>query len=104
MEMLDKVKIELGSNFNINDEIINYYIEKCTNIAKETLGYSTLPSSVEDVVVSAVVECINRRENEGTKSKSALGVSTTFSYNDIEDSLKKKLKGKRNPMNLVGKW
>lgn len=104
MEMLEKVKIELGSNFKIGDDVIQYYINKCTDIALGATGYIELPSSLECYVVSAVVECINRRENEGTKSKSALGVSTTFSYNDIEESLRNKVKGKRNPMNLIGRY
>ena len=104
MEMLDKVKIELGSNFKIGDDVIQYYIDKCTEVALNATGYIKLPSNLDCYVVSAVVECINSRENEGTKSKSALGVSTTFSYNDIEESLKSKIKGKRNPMNLLGRY
>lgn len=103
MELLEQVKMELNPNIKLPDNVLQYYIDKAIDMAYDITGYNDLPSSILHYVVSVVVESINRRGNEGNSSKGALGVSTTFAYKDIEESLRKKLRGKKNPMLLVGK-
>lgn len=98
---LEKVKMEI-EGYQVSDDIINYYIDKYTTIACDITRYKTLPTKLENYVISSVVEAINRRTHEGESSNSSLGVSTTFSYKDIEEGLRMKLKGKKNPFSIVG--
>ena len=56
MEMLEKVKIELGSNFKIGDDVIQYYINKGrpvigigeTGSATLLIGYDGISFTVLD--------------------------------------------------------
>ena len=98
---LEKVKFELGT-YSVDDSTIEYYIDKFTDIACNITHFTILPTELEYYVISSVVEALNRREHEGEKSSSALGVSTTFSFKDIEEGLKFKLRGKKNPRALLG--
>ena len=98
---LEKVKMEI-EGYEASDDLINYYLDKYTEMACNITHYTVLPTELDNYVISTVVEAINRRTHEGEKSNSSLGVSTTFSYKDIEESLKAKLIGKKNPLSLVG--
>lgn len=99
--IVEQVKLELDDN-SVKDNVIKHYVEKSIKLASHITNFDNMPTEFAPYIVDVVVEALNRRTNEGVSNKSALGVSTTFVYNDIEKSLKAKLKGKRNPRSLVG--
>ena len=98
---INSVKIELI--VEVEDEIIQHFIDKAKNIACEYTGYSILPENFNSYVIDAVVESINKRGFEGNASNSQLGNSTTFAYKDLEESLHKKLRRYKNARLLLGR-
>lgn len=100
--VLANVKLELDINDTEHDALLSYYIDKYMLIAQNITHYDILPTELNPYVVSSVVESYNRRGYEGELKNSVLGVSTNFSYKDIEESLINKLKNHRNPLSLVG--
>ncbi|MFI3251863.1 MAG: hypothetical protein R3Y60_01855 [bacterium] len=100
------VRIEIGINNNVSDELIIRYCEKGINIASEVTFYdvASLPIMFNESIINAVVETIQKRNNEGLSNFSNISGSYTYSYQDMEQSLRKKLRNKRNPMSLVGKF
>ena len=103
MELLEQVKLKISANIQVSDDLINLYIEDAIKSACLYTGYTTLPSDFEHLIVDIVVESINRRGNEGVSNNSGLGISTTYLFKDIEDSVRSKFKGKKNPSLLVGR-
>ena len=101
-EIVNDVKIELDDN-SVKDTMIIHYVEKAVKMASNISGFDDLPTEFAPYIVDTVVEALNRRLNEGISQKSAVGVSTTFIFKDMEKSLASKLRGKRNPQKLVGK-
>lgn len=103
-KLCNSVKNRIGENPNISDETIKELITSYSNIACVETGYKKLPKYFYEYIVNAVVESYERMGNEGMTNRSELGVNTTYAYKDIEDSLKSKLKGKKNPRMFLGYW
>lgn len=87
-----------------NDTFLRILIENLSVQACTMTGYKELPKNFYSIIASCVVEYFNRLGNEGMNSRGELGVSTSYSYKDIEDSLRQKLKGKKNPRLFLGIW
>lgn len=104
--LFKNVRLEIGVNNNIPDELILRYCEKGLCIASEVTYYNvaSLPIQFNESIINAIVETIQRKTNEGIKSFNNASGSYNFTFEDIEDSLRKKLKGKKNPLSLIGKY
>lgn len=98
-----KEKITTLSTNEVDDEIIEDCLENALSFAEVQCGVTTLPTSVQYMVVSVVLEYLERRGHEGIDSRTELSTSTTYSYKDIHESLKAKLKGHKHPNSLLGK-
>lgn len=97
MDMLKRVMIQVGAK--ADDGTITMLIDRYTSMACALTRYDTLPARVEPFVETAVVAAYRRIGNEGLKSESSIGVSE--SYVDIEDALRKSLRGLVNPLSVA---
>lgn len=87
-----------------DDSFLKMIIENLSNQACTMTGYKELPQNFYSIVASCIVEYFVRLGNEGMTNRNELGVSTSYAYKDIEDSLRQKLKGKKNPRLFLGIW
>ena len=101
IDVSSQVKIMLGDE-NVNIDVIDLYCEHAYEKACEITKYDKLPKKLENNIVDAVVECLNRKGHEGFSSRTELSTSTTYSFKDLDESLKAKLRGKTNPLSLIG--
>lgn len=62
-------------------------------------GYSELPDAHLSIVTMAVLKAWRKRGSEANETFSGIGVSEK--YVDIEEELRKNLKGMRNPLSSV---
>ncbi len=102
--IFDNVKLEIGDNVNVSDDLVKRYVTKIYAQACEVTNYNTesLPISFDETIVDVVVEAIHRKKSEGIASESDITGSSTYSFSDTKKSLKSKLKGKKNPKSITG--
>jgi hypothetical protein len=103
-QLISDVKTVLGDDCNITDESIKLYVNTYAKIVCTETCYKELPTEFIPYVLSATVESCQRQGNEGMASRSELSVSTSYSYKDIEESIRNKVRGKRNPRAFLGYW
>jgi hypothetical protein len=103
-EMLYDIKVRLGEDNQVNDEVIQSLIADYTTIVCNETYYESLPKNFIPYVKSAVIESCQRLGHEGMSSRSELSVTTGYSYKDIEESIRSKVKGKKNPKAFLGYW
>ena len=102
--MLEQVKLKLEKDIPIDDETIKSFIEDYSEIARVETCYIELPEQFFPYVVVAVVESCIRMGNEGMVQRTELSTNTSYSFKDITDSLKFKLRGMKNPRSFLGYW
>lgn len=102
--LLEKVKLKMEADTNIPDETIISFIEDYSEMARIETCYIELPTQFYPYVINAVVESCVRMGNEGMSNRSELGTNTSYSFKDISDSLKFKLRGMKNPRSFLGYW
>lgn len=102
LDIISKVKSELL--YTIDDMLLQHYVEKGLAFASNIACYKVddLPDTLKYYVIDAVVEALNKRGSEEKNSENALGVSATFTFKDMEESLRHKLRNKKNPKSLRG--
>lgn len=95
-------RVSLFTTSDLDDELIEEYINHALSIAELECSCKYVPKRIQYIVVDTVVECIERRGHEGFSNRSELSTTTSYFFKDLEDSLKSKLKGKKNPNRLIG--
>lgn len=98
-----KEKVTTLSTNEVDDEVIEDCLVNALSFAEIQCGVTTLPTKVQYMVVSVVLEYLERRGHEGISSRTELSTSTSYVYKDIQESLKEKLKGHKHPNSLIGK-
>lgn len=105
VELLDSIRLRLGEDTEelFSDELIQSLMDDYAQVICNETFYKTLPRQFYPYLISAVVESCQRLGHDGMYSRSELGVNTTYSYKDIEESIRQKLRGKRNPRAFLGR-
>lgn len=95
--MVNNVKLQVPPN--VNAELIRMLVERYTKLACSITRYVNPPDWLCGYIEDSAVKAVNRVGAESFSSQSVGGVSTA--YKDIEDELRKQLKGKVNPLGAV---
>lgn len=78
MAAIDDIKVLTGSD---NEQLINIYIRRASIAIKEYLHCKNsvdIPAAYIDAVVEYVVECLNRKGDEGIKQSQLGAVQNTY--------------------------
>lgn len=87
MDLLEKIKLQLGDNYNETSEnLLNSLIDDYTELASNYSNRGTDDEMLIPYVKTAVISAYLRRGKEGSSSSNVGGMSDNFS--DIEDKLK----------------
>jgi len=88
--MLENIKILLGINDDIKDNLITILINKSIRKALDYCNILELPTDMEGIIEELVIISYNRLGSEGLQSESYSGISQTF-ISDIPDDIKRQL-------------
>lgn len=86
---------ESASDFSRIDAFTSQYYDMAVGFS----GYSELPDAHLPLVSMAVLKAWRKRGSEANETFSGIGVSEK--YVDIEEELRRNLKGMRNPLSIV---
>lgn len=86
---------ECANAFERIDAFTSQYYDMATGFS----GYTELPDAHLPIVSMAVLKAYRKRGSEGNETFSGIGVSEK--YVDVEEELRKNLKGMRNPLSSV---
>lgn len=90
MGVLERVKLRLKAEENIDEEVLKEYILSITDRLNLRLDVATLPTTFNSIVVDAVVKMHRRKYYEGIKSENVDTVSTSF-VDSILDEYEKEI-------------
>ena len=94
MNIIEKIKLDLGDNLNSDDEeILKQLIKNYYDIASNETNRDATDKLLDPYVYTAVKSAYIRRGKEGSSSNSEGGL--TDSYVDIEEKLKKDVRSIR---------
>jgi len=94
--ILDKVKIYLDFNDNLQDDLLNEIIDDYSQRVKNYIGENEIPKELEWVIKELTIIRYNRIGSEGLTSESQEGKSLSFKDGDPFDSYTDELDGYLN--------
>lgn len=99
MDILEKVKVLLGIEDNLQDDLLEVIQSQTEEHFKQYAKTDKVPESCQFIIVDVMVKRFNRLGAEGLKSRSIEGASSTYDehdlepYDDIINGLNKAVKG-----------